>query len=108
MQIMNKIILLIILASSFSHSEECRIDGNPVLWAYDMCFSMNETDDSIHPGVISCVESAQLKIKNLGECKAKEDFKALICEVGSYHNLTYKECIESAETVGPSIRNGGI
>lgn len=59
MQIMNKFIYILVLATSFSLSKECRIDGNPVLWAYDMCLSMNETDDSIHPGVMSCIDSAQ-------------------------------------------------
>jgi hypothetical protein len=90
------------------YAGECKIKGRAIHWAYDYCFSLNETDDSIHPGVIKCTDEAQLKIKVLGECKAKKEFKSLICEVGNYHDGTFKECMDSQKVMGPSVRNSGI
>ena len=43
--------------------EERSISGRAILWAYDSRFWKYETDDSIHPGVIECVEASQNEIR---------------------------------------------
>ena len=105
---MKILVLPIVLVPILAFAEECEIEGNAIHWAYDYCFSINETDDSINPSVIECTDKAQIKIKELGDCEAKREFKSLICEIGSFHDGTSKECMDSKEVMGPSVRYGGI
>lgn len=105
---MNKSILPLFFMASVACAEECNIEGDANLWAYDMCFSVHETDDSIHPGVIECVDEAQYKIREIGECSAKSLFKERMCQVGTYHDSSTEACIDDRTMVGPSVRDGGI
>jgi len=49
-------------------AEECSISGRAILWAYDSCYWKYETDGSIHPEVIECVDASQNEIR--GYCSS--------------------------------------
>ncbi len=103
--------LLIILVSSAVVAEDCEITGRAILWAYDTCFWEYETDDSIHPGVIECVENAKLDIESMGECDSKRLFKSRICDMAKNWKLEMPDpetCMRIDKPLGPSVRDGGI
>ena len=108
---MKYLVLLVIFVSSAVDAEDCEITGRAILWAYDTCFWEYETDDSIHPGVIECVENAQLKIESMGECDSKRLFKSRICDMAKNWNLKMPDpetCMKIDKPLGPSVRDGGI
>ena len=108
---MKHLVLLVILISSAVDAEECEITGGAILWAYDACFWEYETDDSIHPGVIKCVEEAKMEIESMGECDAKHLFKARICGLAREWNLKTPDpetCMTTDVPLGPAVRDGGI
>ena len=92
-------------------AEECEISGKAILWAYDSCFWEYETDDSIHPGVIDCVNEGQKLIENNGTCEAKRTFKSRICAMADRwktKDIDPKTCMSSDRPLGPAVRDGGI
>lgn len=94
-----------------STAEECEISGKAILWAYDACFWEHETDDSIHPGVIECVNEGQKLIGRVGTCEAKRIFKSRICamaEEWKIEGIAPKTCMSHDRPLGPSVRDGGI
>ena len=102
---------LIIFISFAVDAKDCEITGRAILWAYDSCFWEYETDDSIHPGVIECVEKARVEIESIGECDSKRLFKTRICDIAKKWNLktpTPKTCMKIDKPLGPSVRDGGI
>lgn len=108
---MNYLVLLVIFVSSAVVANDCEITGRAILWAYDTCFWEYETDDSIHPGVIECVENAQLEIESMGECDSKRLFKSRICDMAKNWNLKTHDpeaCMKIDKPLGPSVRDGGI
>ena len=94
-----------------STAEECEISGKARLWAYDACFWKYETDDSIHPGVIDCVNEGQKLIEKNGTCEAKRILKSRICamaEESKTEDIDPKKCMSHDRPLGPSVRDGGI
>ena len=75
------ITIIAILTASTCYSRECEIGGKAILWAYDACLWEFETDDTLHPGVIECVEKSEIFMKSVGECEAKRTFKRKICDL---------------------------
>ncbi len=61
-------VLLLAFLSLSVIAEERSISGRAILWAYDSRFWKYETDDSIHPGVIECVDASQNEIR--GYCSS--------------------------------------
>ena len=109
MKIFTFIILMMVPFSSTA--EECEISGKAILWAYDACFWEHETDDSIHPGVIDCVEKGQKLIKRVGTCEAKRELKLHICAMAKkwkIEDIDPKTCMSSDRPLGPAVRDGGI
>ena len=103
--------ILLLLAPFSSPAEECEISGKAILWGYDVCFWEYETDDSIHPGVIDCVEEGQELIERVGSCEAKHTFKSRICDMArewKTEGIDPETCISSDMPLGPSVREGGI
>ena len=103
-------IFLLLLPFSTS-AGECEISGKAILWAYDACFWEYETDDSIHPGVIDCVEEGQELIERVGSCEAKRIFKSRICDMArewKVEEIDSETCISTDVPLGPSVRDGGI
>ena len=103
--------LLTTLISSAAAAEDCEITGRAILWAYDTCFWEYETDDPIHPGVIECVEKAQLTIESMGQCDSKRLFKTRICDLAKKWKLKTPNpdtCMELDKPLGPTVRDGGI
>ena len=99
----------LVLFSINSYSKGCDISGYEMLWAYDYCFAEHETDDSIHPGVIQCVENAQIKINAIGSCPSKKYFKSKICKLRQqYNNIDYSTCMSIDKPLGNAVRDGGI
>jgi hypothetical protein len=108
---MKKLVPLIFLFSSVVIAEDCEITGQAILWAYDSCFWEYETDDSIHPGVIECVEKAQAGIERIGECESKRIFKTKICDMArKWDNKAPgpETCMKTDIPLGPAVRDGGI
>jgi hypothetical protein len=109
MKIFTLIILLMVPFSS--PAEECEISGKAILWAYDSCFWEYETDDSIHPGVIDCVNEGQKLIKRIGTCEAKSILKSRICamaEEWKTEDIDPETCMSHDRPLGPSVRDDGI
>ena len=79
MKIIAGFILLLVPFSTIA--EACEISGKAILWAYDVCFWQHETDDSLHPGVIDCVEEGEQVIARVGTCEAKQVFKSRMCDM---------------------------
>ena len=94
-------------------AEECSISGRAILWAYDSSFWKYETDDSIHPGVIECVEVLQNEIRGLGEYNSRLLFEPRICDIAKELNMEEPnpnpaKCMEDDQALVASVRNGGI
>ena len=54
------IVLALLLALyTVKAGADCEISGDARLWAYDACLWRYETDDTLHPGVIDCIEKNQ-------------------------------------------------
>ncbi len=99
--------LLIFAAAPTAFAKrQCEISGNVKLWSYDACLWHNETDDTIHPGVIACVERNDQTIARYGACKAKRIFKDRIC--AKVDDRSYADCMAKDEPLGASVRDGGI
>ena len=102
---------LIIFVSFAVDAKDCGITGRAIFWAYDTCFWEYETDDSIHPGVIECVEKAQMDIESMGECDSKRLFKNRICDIAKEMGLNIpnpETCMKIDRALGPAVRDGGI
>ena len=105
------ICILFLLMPFSSTAEECKISGKAILWAYDVCFWEHETDDSIHPGVIECVEEGQKLIERVGTCEAKRIFKSRICDMAKewkIEEIDPQTCMSSDRPLGSAVRDGGI
>ena len=108
---MRLVLFTIIILSSIAKAEDCEISGKAILWAYDSCFWQHETDDSLHPGVIECVKSAQKEIKAHGECSAKRIFKSRICALAKEWGLSEpspETCMSVDKPLGSAVSEGGI
>ena len=109
---MNLTIAIIIgLSTLNSYGKECEISGKAILWAYDSCFWEYGTDDSIHPGVLKCVEKAGKLIESVGSCEAKRKFKQKICNIAKTNatvEINPKTCMNEDKALGPAVRDGGI
>ena len=109
---MKKFICIIFLLIPFiSDAGECKISGKAILWAYDACFWKYETDDSIHPGVIECVNEGKKLIKKVGTCEAKRIFKSRICAMAKewkIEGIDPKTCMSSDKPLGSAVKDGGI
>lgn len=105
------ICIIFLLMPIVSSAEECKISGKAILWAYDACFWELETDDSIHPGVIECVNKGKKLIQKVGTCEAKHIFKSRICTMAQEwktEGIDPKTCMSSDVSLGPSVKDGGI
>lgn len=103
--------IIAILMASTCYSEECEIDGKAILWAYDACLWEFETDDTLQPGVIECVEKSEKIMKSVGECEAKRTFKRKICDLAIEYRtegINQETCMSEDKALGPSVRDGGI
>ena len=103
--------IILLLVQFGCAAKECEISGKAILWAYDACFWEYETDDSIHPGVIYCVEEKQKLIEKVGACEAKRKFKSRICDMAKefkIKDVNPETCMSSDMPLGPSVRDGGI
>lgn len=103
--------IIAILIASTCYSEECEIEGKAILWAYDACLWEFETDDTLHPGVIECVEKSEKHMKSVGECEAKRTFKRKICDLAKEYKIegiNQETCMSEDKALGPSVRDGGI
>ena len=89
----------------------CEISGDAHLWAYDACLWRYETDDTLHPGVIDCVDRNQALIAEAGSCQAKHIFKSRICTLARQWKLKEPDpatCMALDRPLGASVRDGGI
>ena len=105
------VLLSMIFLSTLSVADDCEISGRAVLWAYDSCFWEHETDDSIHPGVIECVDKAKNIIDMHGECQAKRLFKSRICDFAKNWGFTEpnpETCMSLDRPLGSAVREDGI
>ena len=105
------VLLSMIFLSTLSVADDCEISGRAVLWAYDSCFWEHETDDSIHPGVIECVDKAKKIIDMHGECQAKRLFKSRICDFAKNWGFTEpnpETCMSLDRPLGSAVREDGI
>ena len=103
--------IIAILMASTCYSEECEIDGKAILWAYDACLWEFETDDTLQPGVIECVEKSEKIMKSVGECEAKRTFKRKICDLAIEYRtegINQETCMSEDKALGPSVKDGGI
>jgi hypothetical protein len=108
---MKILVSLIIFLSSAVDAKDCEISGRAILWAYDSCFWEYETDDSIHPRVIECVEKAQADIESNGECDSRRMFKSKICDMAKKWGVKTpnpETCMKIDTPLGPAVRDGGI
>ena len=105
------IIIMFFLLPLISNAEECSISGKAILWAYDACFWEYETDDSIHPGVVKCVDEGKKLIKRIGRCKAKFTFKSRICIMAKkwkIEGIDPEKCMLIDTPLGSSVKDNGI
>jgi len=105
------IIIFLGLFTLNSFAKECEISGRATLWAYDSCFWEFETDDSIHPGVLKCVEKAEKQIKSVSSCDAKRKFKQKICNLAKTYAsevIDPKTCMSEDKALGSAVRDDGI
>lgn len=103
--------IIAILIASTCYSEECEIEGKAILWVYDACLWEFETDDTLHPGVIECVEKSEKYMKSVSECEAKRSFKRKICDLAKEYEIegiNPGTCMSEDKALGPSVRDGGI
>jgi hypothetical protein len=103
--------IIAILIASTCYSKECEIAGKAILWAYDACLWEFETDDTLHPRVIGCVEKSEKFMKSVDECEAKRTFKRRICDLAKEYKIEYinpETCMSEDKALGPSVRDGGI
>ncbi len=109
---MKRLTCMILLLTQFGcAARECYISGEAILWAYDACFWEQETDDSIHPGVMNCVDEAEKLIETVGACEAKRLFKSRICHMArtwKIKDVNPETCMSSDRPLGPAVRDGGI
>ena len=105
-------ILALLLALPGAHAgPPCEISGDASHWAYDACLWRYETDDILHPGVISCVDKNQALIAKVGSCQAKRIFRNRICTLARQWQLDEPDpdtCMTVDRPLGPSVRDGGI
>jgi hypothetical protein len=108
----HEIILALILVLPDAHAgSKCEISGDANLWAYDACLWRYETDDTLHPAVISCVDKNQALIMKVGSCRAKRIFKDRICALARQWRLEDPDpttCMTVDKPLGASVRDGGI
>jgi hypothetical protein len=106
------IALALLLALPDAHAvSRCEISGDARLWAYDACLWRYETDDTLHPGVISCADKNQALIAKVGSCQAKRIFKDRICTLARQWQLNEPDpttCMTVDRPLGPLVRDGGI
>ena len=105
------ITIIALLIASTCYSEECEISGKAILWAYDSCLWEFETDDTLHPSVIECIEKSEKLIKSVGECEAKRKFKRKICDLAIEYKtegVNKETCMSEDKALGSSVREGGI
>ena len=110
---MRSMILLALLLAlhAVNAGSRCEISGDAHLWAYDACLWRYETDDTLHPGVIDCVEKNQALISEVGSCQAKRIFKSRICTLAREWKLKEPDpttCMTLDRPLGASVRDGGI
>ena len=109
---MKKLICIMFLLIPFiSYAEECEVSGRAILWAYDACFWEHETDDSLHPGVIKCVNEGKKLIDKVGSCEAKRIFKSRICAIAKdwkIEDINPITCMSLDKPLGSAVRDGGI
>ena len=89
----------------------CEISGDANLWAYDACLWRYETDDTLHPGVIDCVDRNRALITEAGSCQAKHIFRSRICALARQWKLREPDpatCMITDRPLGASVRDGGI
>ena len=89
----------------------CEITGAVELWSHDACLWRFETDDTIHPGVLACVDKNRSVIAKHGSCSAKRIFKERICRLAAEvktRDQTFQECMAQDVPLGPSVKAGGI
>lgn len=107
-----EIILTLLLVLPVAHARpSCEISGDAHLWAYDACLWRYETDDTLHPGVISCIDKSQALITKVGSCQAKRIFKDRICILARQWQLEDPDpttCMTVDRPLGASVRDGGI
>ena len=102
--------LLLVFPDAYAGSS-CEISGDARLWAYDACLWRYETDDTLHPGVISCADKNQALIAEVGSCQAKRIFKDRICALARQWELEEPDpttCMTVDRPLGASVRDGGI
>ena len=106
------IALVLLLALPDAHAApRCEISGDARLWAYDACLWRYETDDTLHPGVISCADKNQALMAKVGSCQAKRIFKDRICTLARQWQLNEPDpstCMTVDRPLGPLVRDGGI
>ena len=109
---MKEVICIIFLLIPFiSAAGECNISGKAILWAYDACYWEYETDDSIHPGVIECVNEGEKLIDKVGACESKRIFKSRICAMAKewkIEGIDTKTCMSSDKPLGSAVKDGRI
>ena len=89
----------------------CEIKGQAVHWAYDACMGRHETDDSLHPRVVACVDRAQRLIRAKGECKAKRIFKKRVCvllQKTADRRSSLQACMQDPSVVGSTVQKSGL
>lgn len=106
------IVLTLLMAHADAHAgSRCEISGDALLWAYDACLWRYETDDTLHPGVISCVDENRALIAKVGSCQAKRIFKDRMCALARQWQLDEPDpatCMAVDRPLGGSVRDGGI
>lgn len=108
-------LLFVVLALGFADMAQaksrCEISGDAQLWSYDSCMWRFETDDSLHPGVMRCVDRNRALIARIGTCPAKRIFKDRICTIARKQRLSDPDpntCMALDKPLGSSVRDGGI
>lgn len=106
------IVLALLLVLPDAHAgSRCEISGDVLLWAYDACLWRYETDDTLHPGVIDCVDKNRAIIAEVDSCQAKRIFKSRICTLAREWQLKEPDpttCMTLDRPLGASVRDGGI
>lgn len=104
-------VLLLVLVAEPVVASPCEITGSADLWSYDSCLWRYETDDTIHPEVLKCVERNRSVIQRHGSCGAKRIFKDRICRLVVQEESgpdAMVACISEDKALGPSVKEGGI
>ncbi|MFD2168287.1 hypothetical protein ACFSJY_18665 [Thalassotalea euphylliae] len=104
-----RILILILLLLTFStFAKECKVEGKAIWWSYDLCLTNYETDDTLHPEVLKCVDILEKEIETLGACKAKMQFKSKLCKQYSNNEIELSHCLNHNIHLGPTVQDGGI